>query len=99
VEDLIDALMHFMLNYNADKLKSFINIGYGKEITIKGLASLVKEVVGYEGEIRFNPDKPEGMSEKLLDTTKAKELGWESKTDLREGLKKTYEWFLENEQD
>ena len=97
VEDLTDAILHFMLNYNKDKLKSFINIGYGKDITIKELALLIKEVTEYKGEVRFDPSKPEGMSEKLLDTQKAKELNWESKISLKEGIKKTYDWYLENE--
>ena len=98
VEDLTDAILYFILNYDAKDLDPFINIGYGKEVTIKELAFMIKDIVGYEGEIRFDPDKPEGMSEKLVDVTKSRKLGWKFKTDLKEGLKKTYEWYLENEQ-
>ncbi len=98
VEDLTDAIMYFMLNYDVKELDPFINIGYGKDVTIKELAFMIKDAVGYNGEIRFNPEKPEGMSEKLVDLTKSKKLGWEHKTDLKEGLKKTYEWFLKNGQ-
>jgi len=97
VEDAVDALIHFMKNYNANQLNLFTNIGYGKETTIKELAFLIKEITNYQGEIKFNPEKPEGMSEKLVDVTNATKLGWQSTTDLKEGLKKTYEWYLENE--
>ncbi len=96
VEDLTDAITYFMLNYNAKDLDPFINIGYGEDVTIKELAFMIKDVVGYNGEIRFNPEKPEGMSEKLVDLTKSKEFGWQKKVSLMEGLKNTYSWYLEN---
>ena len=96
VEDLTDAVTYFMLNYNAKDLDPFINIGYGEDVTIKELAFMIKDVVGYNGEIRFNPEKPEGMSEKLVDLTKSKEFGWQKKVSLMEGLKNTYSWYLEN---
>ncbi|MEK6856657.1 MAG: GDP-L-fucose synthase [Nanoarchaeota archaeon] len=96
VEDLTDAITYFMLNYNAKDLDPFINIGYGEDVTIKQLAFMIKDVVGYNGEIRFNPEKPEGMSEKLVDLTKSKEFGWQKKVSLMEGLKNTYSWYLEN---
>ncbi len=98
VEDLTDAIIYFMLNHNAKDLGPFINIGYGREVTIKELAFMIKEIVNYNGEIRFDTNKPEGMSEKLVDITKSSKLGWKPKTDLKDGLKRTYEWFLENEQ-
>ena len=97
VEDVADAMIYFMLNYDAKDLMPFINIGYGEDISIKELAFMIKEIIEYEGEVKFDISKPDGMLKKLLDVNKAKNLGWESKTGLREGLKKTYEWFKENE--
>ena len=97
VDDVADAMIYFMLNYDAKDLMPFINIGYGEDISIKELAFMIKEIIEYEGEVKFDISKPDGMLKKLLDVNKAKNLGWESKTELREGLKKTYEWFKENE--
>jgi GDP-L-fucose synthase len=71
--------------------KSHINIGTGKDISIKELAEIIKEVVSYEGEIIFDKDKPDGTFRKVLDVSKAKELGWEAKIGLKEGIKMTYE--------
>ena len=97
VDDVADAMIYFMLNYDAKDLMPFINIGYGEDISIKELAFMIKEIIGYDGEVKFDTNKPDGMLKKLLDVSKAKNLGWKSKTELREGLKKTYEWFKENE--
>ncbi|TAA72309.1 GDP-L-fucose synthase family protein [Planococcus salinarum] len=92
-EDLADAVVHLMETYSGSDL---INIGVGKDIAIKQLAEQVKEIVGYTGEIFFNTSKPDGAPRKLVEITKLKELGWEAKTPLEEGLKLTYEWFLQN---
>ena len=97
VDDVADAMIYFMLNYDAKDLMPFINIGYGEDISIKELAFMIKEIIGYDGEVKFDTNKPDGMLKKLLDVSKAKNLGWKSKTELREGLKKTYEWFKEDE--
>jgi GDP-L-fucose synthase len=81
-----------MKNYNE---KLFINIGTGEEISIKDLALLVKEVVGFEGEIRFDSSKPDGTPRKLMDSSRLHKLGWKHSVSLKEGLKKTYPFFLE----
>lgn len=96
VEDLIDAMIHFISKYDAKDIPAFVNTGYGKDISIKELAELIKKITGYKGEIMFNPEKPDGMPKKLLDSSKAEELGWRAKTELEEGLKITYEWFKDN---
>lgn len=87
VDDLADACIHLMNNYNGSDI---VNIGTGKDITIKDLAYTVKEVTGYEGDIYFNTDMPDGTPRKLLDVSRLKELGWEYKTSLKEGIKKAY---------
>lgn len=73
-----------------------MNIGTGKEITIKELAETVKKVVGYHGEIIWNHDMPDGTPRKLTDVTKLHELGWQHKVELDEGVNLAYEWFKEN---
>jgi GDP-L-fucose synthase len=90
VEDLAEACLFLMDNYN-DRL--FINIGTGKEISIKDLAYLVKEVVGFEGDIVFDAEKPDGTPRKLLDSSRLHGLGWQHKTSFKEGLAKTYALF------
>jgi GDP-L-fucose synthase len=72
-----------------------MNIGTGKEIKIKDLVLLIKEIVGYQGEIKFDASKPNGQPRRCLDTSKAeKELGFIAETSLREGLEKTYNWYI-----
>jgi len=74
----------------------FINVGTGADVTIKELAELVSEVVGFEGKLKFDTSKPDGTPRKLLDVSRLKEAGWEAKIELREGIKTTYDWFLDN---
>lgn len=93
VDDLADALIFLMNNYNEN---IHINIGTGRDISIKDLAFLIKEIVGYEGEIKFDTSKPDGTPRKLLDVSRINKLGWQAKTDLRDGIKLTYEWYLKN---
>lgn len=93
VDDLADALLFLMQHYNS---KDFINVGTGEETSIKELALTIKAVVGYTGALEFNPSKPDGTPRKLLDITKLKSLGWEPKTPLKEGIEKTYAWFIEH---
>jgi GDP-L-fucose synthase len=90
-DDLADASVFLMKNYN-DKI--FVNIGTGEEVTIKELALLVKEITGYEGEIKFDTSKPDGTPRKLMDSSRLHAMGWKHTTSLREGLKKTYPLFL-----
>lgn len=92
VDDLADAVVYLMNNYNENKP---INIGTGKDITIKELAELIKDVVGYKGELKFDISKPDGTPRKLLDVSRLHNAGWKHKISLREGIKNTYEWFKE----
>ena len=87
VDDLADACLFLMDNYNDNDI---INIGTGEDITIKDLAYLVKEVVEFEGDIYFNTEMPNGTPRKLLDVSKLNNLGCEYKTNLKEGIQKTY---------
>jgi GDP-L-fucose synthase len=91
VDDLADACVYLMNNYNSSEI---VNIGIGEDLTIKDLAYLVKEVVGFNGDIYFNTDKPDGTPKKLSDVSKLKEIGWSYKTTLREGLEKTYKDYV-----
>lgn len=91
VDDLADACVYLMNNYNSSEI---VNIGTGEDLTIKDLAYLVKEVVGFNGDIYFNTDKPDGTPKKLSDVSKLKEIGWFYKTTLREGLEKTYKDYV-----
>jgi GDP-L-fucose synthase len=94
VEDVADACLVFMENYDAKDLPPFINVGVGKDIAIKELAYLIKNIIGFDGEILFGTTKPDGMPRKLLDIARINKLGWVGKISLREGIKKTYEWYL-----
>ena len=82
-----------MNHYSGDET---VNAGTGKELTIKELAELTAEIIGYTGEIRWDTSKPNGTPRKLLDVSKAKALGWEYKTELRDGISLAYEDFLNN---
>jgi GDP-L-fucose synthase len=93
VDDLADALLFLMNNYNGDQ---FVNVGVGKDISILELAELIKDIVGFEGEIVNDTSKPDGTPRKLLDVSRLSEIGWEANIGLREGIKNTYKWFKEN---
>lgn len=82
-----------MNNYSGDET---VNAGTGKELTIKELTELVAKVVGYDGEILWDTTRPNGTPRKLLDVSKAKGLGWKYKTELEDGIKLSYQDFLEN---
>ncbi|MEK6833308.1 MAG: GDP-L-fucose synthase [Nanoarchaeota archaeon] len=96
VEDVADAMIYFMENYSAKEMGPFINIGSGEDISIKELAFLIKELIGYTGNLRFDASKPDGMPKKLLDNSKSANFGWKAKTNLREGLQKTIDWYTKN---
>jgi GDP-L-fucose synthase len=87
VDDLADACHHLMLNYNDSEI---VNIGTGEDVTIAELAVVIKNIVGFEGDIYFNTEMPDGTPRKLSDVSKLKEIGWTYKTSLKEGIKKTY---------
>ncbi len=93
-DDLADACFFLMEHYN-DEL--FVNIGTGEDVTIRELAETVKETVGYEGELRWNTDKPDGTPRKLMDVSRLHAMGWKHKTELKEGIEQTYQDFLANE--
>jgi GDP-L-fucose synthase len=88
VDDLAEACLFLMLNYNEDQI---VNIGTGIDITIKELALVIKELVGFTGNITFDTTKPDGTPKKLLDVTKINQLGWKYKIALKEGIEKVYE--------
>jgi len=94
VDDLADALHWLMENYDE---KRFLNIGTGEDVSIKELAEMIREIVGYGGELVFDVTKPDGMPKKLLDVSKINALGWKHKTSLDEGLKMAYKHFLDSD--
>lgn len=91
VDDLADACAFMLKNYSE---MQFLNIGTGEDISIADFASLVAEVVGFKGELVFDPSRPDGTPRKLLDVSKLAALGWRAQTDLRPGLEATYRDFL-----
>jgi GDP-L-fucose synthase len=93
VDDLADACVFLMEHYDDSEI---INIGCGEDSTIKELAHLIKDIVGYKGEIVWDSSKPNGTPRKLLDVTKLTQLGWKPTITLRQGLQETYDWFLKN---
>jgi GDP-L-fucose synthase len=105
VNDLADACL-FLMNLPEEQYQSLvsghqspalINVGTGEEVTIKELALLVKEAVGFEGEMVFDKNKPDGTPRKLCDVSRLHSLGWRHKTGLKDGLRSTYSWFLSND--
>ena len=94
VDDLAEACVYLMNNYSGDET---VNLGTGKEVTIKELAQTVKDVVGYEGNLIFDTTKPDGTPRKLLDVSKLEGLGWKYHTELKDGIKLAYEDFLHSE--
>lgn len=95
VDDMADACVFLMENYDGEET---VNVGTGKDVTIRELAEIISKVVGYKGELKFDTSKPDGTPRKLLDVSKLNELGWKYKVELVDGIRKTYEWFLENRQ-
>lgn len=91
VDDLADAVVYLMNNYSGNET---VNLGTGKELSIKELAYLVKKGIGYKGEILFDTSKPDGTPRKLLDVSKLESLGWKYKTELEEGIAMTYQDYL-----
>ena len=92
-DDLADACIYLMNTYSE---KDFINIGTGTDISIKDLALLIKEIVGFDGKLVFNAEKPDGTPRKLLDVKKLNDLGWKYKIRLKEGIKQVYEGVINN---
>ena len=97
VDDMADACVYLLENYSGEE---HVNIGTGKEISIKDLAELVKEIVGYEGEIVWDDSMPDGTPRKLLNVDKLHNIGWKEKVSLRDGIKLEYDWYkAQNEED
>ena len=100
VDDLADACVSIMelsddsYESNVSPRNSHINIGTGEDVTIRELAEMIRDTVGYQGKIQFNADKPDGTPRKLLDVALLNRLGWKFKISLREGLSSTYQWYL-----
>jgi GDP-L-fucose synthase len=95
VDDLSKACIHLMLNYSN---QSHLNVGTGEDIPIKDLALLIKQIIGYGGQIVNDLSKPDGTPRKLLDITKITNTGWKAKTTLAEGINFVYKWFLSSKE-
>jgi GDP-L-fucose synthase len=93
VDDLADACVYLMNHYDES---DFINIGTGKDSSIRELAEIVAKIVGFEENLRFDTSKPDGTPQKLLDVSRLKSLGWSPRISLKDGIKQTYEWCLKN---
>lgn len=93
VDDLADALVYVATHYSGDEI---VNIGSGQEVSIGELAHLICNVTGFTGRLELDASKPDGTPRKLLDTGKLQSLGWQSRIELEEGLKQTYQWYLAN---
>jgi GDP-L-fucose synthase len=93
VDDLADAAIFLMENYDGEEI---VNVGVGEDVAIAELANLIKETVGFQGELKFDTSKPDGTPRKLLDISRLKSLGWSPKISLAQGIKSTYAWFLEH---
>ena len=93
-DDMADACIFLMRNYSGE---DFVNIGVGDDITITDFARLVADVVGFDGKFVYDTSKPDGTPRKLVDVTRLNALGWKSGISLREGVERTYAWFVENE--
>jgi GDP-L-fucose synthase len=91
VDDLADACLFVMREYDDPQI---LNVGVGQDVSIRELAELVKEVVGFSGVLRFDPTKPDGTPRKLLDVSRLNALAWKAKVPLRQGIEETYRWFV-----
>ncbi len=94
VDDLADACFFLLQNYN-DEL--FVNIGTGEDLTIKELAEMIKDIVGYTGELKWNTDKPDGTPRKLMDVSRLHNMGWKHRIELRDGIAAVYKEFAQSE--
>jgi GDP-L-fucose synthase len=93
VDDLAAAIRFLLEKYDSPEI---INVGCGEDVSIRELAEMICDVVGFGGELAFDATKPDGTPRKLLDIAKIKSLGWSPRIPLREGIAETYKWFLEN---
>ncbi|MBO21601.1 MAG: GDP-fucose synthetase [Rhodospirillaceae bacterium] len=93
-DDMADACVYLMNKYSGE---DFVNIGTGEDISITDFATMVADVVGYDGSFEYDTSRPDGTPRKLVDVTRLTDLGWQSKISLREGVERTYAWYIENE--
>jgi len=98
VDDMADGCVFLMENVDAEDMKKispdyFVNLGTGEDIKLKDLAIMIKDIVGFYGDIKYDLSKPDGTPRKLLDVSKIKELGWNPERILREGIRETYDWY------
>ncbi len=101
VDDMADACLFVMNQVDAPDLYgqgiTHLNIGTGKDISIGSLANTIKQIVGFQGDIEYDPDKPDGTPRKLLDVSRLTKLGWQPQIDLHYGIRDTYEWYLQHQ--
>ena len=95
-DDMSDACVFLMENYDAKDAGEFINVGAGKDIAVKELAKMISGIAGYGGSIEWDNTKPDGTPRKLLDISRIQNKGWDAKTSLEKGIEKTYKWYLTN---
>jgi GDP-L-fucose synthase len=93
VDDLADAAIFLMQAYSSDEI---VNVGTGQEISIRDVAEIVRRVVGFEGRLVQDTSKPDGMPRKRLDVSRLNALGWQARTPIEEGIRQTYEWYLQS---
>jgi len=91
VDDLADASVYLMRHYSGEEI---VNVGVGEDVTIRELAELIRDIVGYEGRLAFDASKPDGTPRKLLDVSRLQAMGWQARIPLREGIEHTYRWYL-----
>jgi len=96
VDDMADACVYLMENCNAEDIGEFVNIGVGEDLTIRELAILIADIVGYRGQTVYDTTKPDGTPQKLLDVSRLHELGWNARISLRDGIRQSYQWYLNN---
>jgi GDP-L-fucose synthase len=105
VDDMADACVYVMgldreaYRGSTQPMLSHINVGVGEDVSIRELAEIIRKVVGFQGQIRFDASKPDGTPRKLLDVARLRAMGWRARTDLSNGLRQTYDWFLANQAD
>jgi nucleoside-diphosphate-sugar epimerase len=106
VDDMAEASLFLMdmpdsrfLELVHDAVTPLVNIGFGSDVSIRELAELICEIVGYSGSLKFDTSRPDGTPQKLLDVSRMKSLGWKAGTSLADGIEKTYNWFLDHQVD
>jgi GDP-L-fucose synthase len=93
VDDCASACLFLLQNYDSPEI---INVGSGEDVTIRELAELICDIVGFDGELTWDKSKPDGTPRKLLDVSKLQKLGWKPRIPLRHGIAQAYDWFLKN---